>query len=69
MSDEEIVPDDTVQLDLTQVLAAIVKNQGIVAVPSAYVFEDYSNQRIAMSVDEDTNMLVFELVQENEIES
>lgn len=69
MSEQEIVPEDTVQLDLTQVLAAIIKNQGIVAVPSAYVVENYSNQRIAMSVDEDTKMLVFELVKEEEIES
>jgi hypothetical protein len=69
MSDKEVVADDTIQLDLTQVLAAIIRNQGIVAVPSSYVFDDYSDQRMALSVDEDTNMLVLELVKENEIES
>lgn len=69
MSEEEVVPDDTVQLDLTQVLAAIIKNQGIIAIPTALVFADYSKQRMALSVDDESGMLLFELVEENEIES
>ena len=66
---EEVVSEDSIQLDLTQVLAAIIRNQGVVAVPSSYVFDDYSNFRMALSVDEESNMLVLELVEESQIES
>lgn len=66
---EEVVPEDNIQLDLTQVLAAIIKNMGVVAIPSRDVFADYSGQRMALSVDEETNMMILELVEENQIES
>ena len=66
---EEVVPEDNIQLDLTQVLAAIIKNMGVVAIPSRDVFEDYSNYRMALSIDEETSMMILELVEENKIES
>lgn len=66
---EEVVPEDNIQLDLTQVLAAIIKNIGVVAIPSKDVFADYTNYRMALSIDEDTNMMILELVEENQIES
>lgn len=69
MSEEEVVAEDAVQLDLTQVLAAIIKNMGVVAIPSKDVFEDYSGYRMALSIDEETNMMILELVEESKIES
>jgi hypothetical protein len=66
---EEVVPEDNIQLDLTQVLAAIIKNMGVVAIPSRDVFEDYSNYRMALSIDEETSMMILELVEESKIES
>jgi hypothetical protein len=66
---EEVVPEDNIQLDLTQVLAAIIKNMGVVALPIASVFADYTKYKMALSIDEETNMMILELVEENQIES
>lgn len=68
---EDVVKNDNqenlVQLNLTNVLAAVVKNMGIVAVPMSLVLEDYSEYNIAVSLDDDSNLLLLELVKSTDV--
>lgn len=68
---EETLPENTldenlVQLNLTSVLAAAVKNLGVLAVPMKDVLEDYSNYNLAVAFDDESGMLILELVEQSE---
>lgn len=65
---EEVVSEDTIQLNLNNVLAAIVKNLGTVQVPIDDVISTYENKSLAISFDEDSRMMIMSLVDNSELE-
>lgn len=65
---EEVLPEDMVQLDLNNLIAAIVHNLGIVAVPIDDVLADYSDKSLAVSFDDESRMLILDLVDSATIE-
>lgn len=63
MSDEEVVDPNTIQLNVTKVLAAILKKYGALEIPSLDLLEDYDNMELAISMHDESNTMVFELVE------
>ena len=64
---EEVLSEDLVQLDLNRLLAGIVRNLGVVAVPIEYVLDEYSNQSLSLSFDNESNLLILGLVNNEDI--
>lgn len=64
---EETLPENLVQLNLTSVLAAAVKNLGVLAVPMKDVMDDYSDYNLAVAFDDESNMLILELVESSQV--
>ena len=67
MSNEEVVSADTIQLNMNNVLAAIIKTFGVVAVPIDDVLATYENQSLAISFDEDERKMVMTLVDNSQV--
>lgn len=65
---EEELSENMVQLNLTNVLAAAIKNMGILAVPMRDVLEDYAEYNIGVTMDEDSNMILLELVHQSQVQ-
>lgn len=70
MSEEtlEETAENMVQINLNSVLAAAIKNLGILALPAQDVVADYSEYSIALSLDDETNMFIFELVEAKDVQ-
>ena len=66
MSEE--LENTMVQLDLNNLLAAIIKNLSIVAIPITDVLADYSDQSMQVSFDDESNMLILSLINNSDIE-
>jgi len=64
---QDELPENMVQLNLTNVLAATIKNMGVLAVPIREVLEDYSEYNIGVSFDDESNMILLELVHQSEV--
>lgn len=65
---EEALSEDMIQLDLNNLIAAIVHNLGVVAVPMADVIADYGDKSLAISFDDESNMLILDLVDNSTIQ-
>lgn len=65
---EEALSEDMIQLDLNNLIAAIVHNLGVVAVPISDVLADYKDKSLAISFDEESNMLILDLVDNSTIQ-
>jgi hypothetical protein len=65
---EETLSENLVQLDLNNLLAAIIHNLGVVAVPMTDVLSDYSDKSLAISLDDESNMLILDLVDTSTVE-
>jgi len=68
MSEESVIPENIVELNLNSVLAGIVKALNGVSVPIDYILADYQNQSLAVSFDEDNRTLELSLVDNTELD-
>jgi hypothetical protein len=66
MSEE--LEENMIQLDLNNLIAAIAHNLGVIAVPMQDVLADYSDKSLAISLDDESNMLVIDLVDNSTIQ-
>lgn len=64
----EDIPENMVQLDLNNLIAAIAHNLGVIAIPMQDVIADYSNKSLAISFDDESNMLIIDLVDNSTIQ-
>lgn len=63
-------PDlSNVNITLEQILAAILSSMGTIQITLDDMLKDYSDKRIAVNQDPDSNNLYFELVDINQAES
>lgn len=67
MSEEEVVPENIIQLNLNNVLAAIVKTFGGVSIPIDDVLAEYEDKSLAVTFDEDARVLEITLVDNSEV--
>ena len=67
MSEEEVVPENIIQLNLNNVLAAIVKTFGGVSIPIDDVLAGYEDKSLAVTFDEDARVLEITLVDNSEV--
>lgn len=68
MSDE-VLAEDMVQLDLNNLLAAILTNIPTVAIPFKDVVANYDGKSISLEYDDETNMVLLSLVETPEEEN
>lgn len=66
MSNEEVIDENTLQLNVTKVLAAILKKYGALEVQALDLIADYENLELAVSVHDESGTIVFELVEKRE---
>lgn len=68
MSDE-VLAEDMVQLDLNNLLAAILTNIPTVVIPFKDVVANYDGKSISLEYDDETNMVLLSLVETPEEEN
>lgn len=63
MSENEIIDETTLQLNVTKVLAAILKKYGALEIDALDLLNDYDDVELAVSMHDESNTMVFELVE------
>lgn len=60
---EEVIDPNTLQLNVTKVLAAILKKYGALEIQAMDLIENYDNLDLAVSMHDESGTMIFELVE------
>lgn len=60
---EEVIDPNTLQINVTKVLAAILRKYGALEIQAMDLIEDYDNLDLAVSFHDESGTMIFELVE------
>lgn len=60
---EEVVDPDTLQINVTKVLAAILQKYGPLEIKALDLLNDFDNLDLAISMHDESGTMIFELVE------
>lgn len=60
---EEVIDTNTLQLNVTKVLAAVLKKYGTIEIQALDLLDEYENYELAVSMHDESGTMVFELVE------
>lgn len=69
MIDENVLDPNSLELNVTKVLAAILKRYGAMEVTAEDLLDDYNGYDLAVSIHDESSTLVFEMVKKVNNES